>query len=41
MLEEVTNAQKIEERLKFISNDIRRHAKDMQEQADKNRRELS
>lgn len=41
MLEEVTNASKTEERLKFINNDIRRHMTDMQEQAEKNRRELS
>lgn len=41
MLEEVTNASKTEERLKFINNDIKRHMTDMQEQAEKNRRELS
>lgn len=41
MLEEVTNASKTEEKLKFINNDIKRHMTDMQEQAEKNRRELS
>lgn len=41
MLEEVTNAQKTEEKLKFIHNDVRRHMNDMQGQAEKNRRELS
>lgn len=41
MLEEVTNASKTEERLKFIQNDIKRHMNDMQSQAEKNRTELS
>ena len=41
MMDEVTTAQKTEERIRFIHNDIKRHMTDMQSQAEKNRRELS
>ena len=41
MMDDVMNAQKTEERLKFIHSDVKRHMSDMQSQAEKNRRELS
>ncbi len=41
MFEEVTQAQKTEEKLRLIQNDIKRHISDMHQQADKNRKELS
>lgn len=41
MFEEVTLAQKSEEKLRLIQNDIKRHISDMHQQADKNRKELS
>src|SRR3569833_1603709 len=41
MFEEVNSTQKNEERLKCITNDIKRHISDMQEQAERNRKELS
>lgn len=41
MFEEVTVAQKTEEKLRLIQGDIKRHITDMHQQADKNRKELS
>jgi hypothetical protein len=41
MFDEVSLAQNSEDRLKFLSNDIKRHINDMQTQAEKNRKELS
>ena len=41
MNEEILVAHKNEEKLKFISNDIKRYMGDMQTQCDKNRKELS
>ena len=41
MFEEVTLAQKTEEKLRLIQSDIKRHISEMHQQADKNRKELS
>ena len=41
LYEEVNNAQKTEEKLRFIMSDIRRHVSEMHSTADKNRKELS
>ena len=41
MMEEVNIASRLEEKLRFIQNDIKRHIGDMQNQAEKNRKELS
>jgi hypothetical protein len=41
MFDEVSMAQKTEEKLRFIQSDIKRHINEMHAQADKNRKELS
>ena len=41
MLDEMLIAQKNEDKLKFITNDIKRYMVDMQTQCEKNRKELS
>lgn len=41
LYDEVTNAQKTEDRLRLIYGDIKRHINDMHVQAEKNRKELS